>query len=57
MQLLSNLRERGIKAVLLPDGKIKLSPKAKITDDLIRQVKRHREELKKELIQKAWLKT
>ncbi|MEA1994915.1 MAG: hypothetical protein U9N18_01995 [Campylobacterota bacterium] len=50
MDLLSNLHKKGITAVLLPDGRIKLSPKDKITDDLREQIKRHREEIKKELI-------
>ena len=50
MRLLSDLHEKGIKAVLLPGGKIKLSPKDKITDDLREQIERHREELREELI-------
>ena len=50
MGLLSELHEKGIKVELLPGGKVKLSPKEKITDDLKQQIVQHRKELKKELI-------
>jgi hypothetical protein len=50
MALLSSLHEKGIRAILLPGGRIKLSPKEKITSDIREQIKRHREELQEELI-------
>ena len=49
MQLLSNLDKKGIKAALLSDGKIKLSPKSKITDELIQFVRENKRQLIHEL--------
>jgi hypothetical protein len=51
MKIFEALKKEGLSVKLI-DGKIRISPKDKITADLREQIKRHREEIKKELFLK-----